>query len=51
MQAWDIAVTPDGPVPLEVNDVGSLFLPQMADQRGLYEAEEFRAFIRRLLPA
>jgi hypothetical protein len=50
MQAWDIAVTPDGAVPLEVNDVGSLFLPQMADQRGLYEVEEFRAFIRRLLP-
>jgi hypothetical protein len=51
MQAWDIAVTPQGPMPLEVNDIGSLFLPQMADQRGLYEAGEFREFIRRELPA
>ena len=51
MQAWDIAVTPDGPMPLEVNDIGSLFLPQMADQRGLFEADEFRAFMRRVLPA
>jgi hypothetical protein len=51
MQAWDVAVTPEGPMPLEVNDIGSLFLPQLADQRGLYEADEFRAFVRRVLPA
>jgi hypothetical protein len=44
-------VTPEGPIPLEVNAVGSLFLPQMADERGLFEAGEFRAFIRRALPA
>jgi hypothetical protein len=50
MQAWDVAVTPEGPMPLEVNAVGSLFLPQMADACGLYEAREFRAFIRRVLP-
>jgi hypothetical protein len=50
MQAWDIAVTPDGPMPLEVNAVGSLFLPQMADARGLYEADEFRALVRRVAP-
>jgi hypothetical protein len=51
MQAWDVAVTPEGSMPLEVNDIGSLFLPQLADQRGLYEADEFREFVRRVLPA
>jgi hypothetical protein len=44
MQAWDVAITPDGPVPLEVNEVGSVFLPQIADQRGL-DDPEFRQFI------
>jgi hypothetical protein len=44
MQAWDVAITPEGPVPLEVNEVGSVFLPQIADQRGL-DDPEFRRFI------
>ena len=35
VQAWDIALTDDGPVPLEVNVVGSLFIPQLANQSGL----------------
>lgn len=35
MQAWDIAVTPTGPIPLELNEDGSVFLPQTADQRGM----------------
>ncbi len=35
MQAWDIAVTPTGPIPLELNEEGSVFLPQTADQRGM----------------
>jgi hypothetical protein len=35
MQAWDIAFTPEGPIPLEINFIGSLFLPQTADQRGI----------------
>jgi len=49
MQAWDIAVTPRGPMALEVNDVGSLFIPQLGDQRGLYEASEFREYLARVL--
>jgi hypothetical protein len=44
VQAWDIAPTSKGPVALEVNVFGSLFLPQVAAQRGLYEGE-FRAFV------
>jgi hypothetical protein len=47
MQAWDVAVTPDGPVALEVNEVGSVFLPQVADGRGMND-EEFRAYVARV---
>lgn len=35
MQAWDIAITDAGPLPLEVNIVGSLFIPQLVNQQGL----------------
>lgn len=45
MQAWDIAITDDGPVALEVNVVGSLFIPQLLSQKGLLEGE-FRDFAR-----
>lgn len=34
IQAWDVALTDQGPVFLEVNIVGSLFLPQIAFQEG-----------------
>jgi hypothetical protein len=44
MQAWDIAIAEEGPMPLEVNEVGSVFLPQIADQRGL-DDPEFRLFV------
>jgi hypothetical protein len=44
MQAWDIAIAEEGPMPLEVNEVGSVFLPQIADQRGL-DDPEFRQFV------
>jgi hypothetical protein len=47
MQAWDVAVTPDGPVALEVNEVGSVFLPQVADKRGMND-EAFRAYVARV---
>jgi hypothetical protein len=45
MQAWDIAITDDGPTVLEVNLVGSLFIPQLLTQRGLLEGQ-FREFAR-----
>jgi hypothetical protein len=46
MQAWDIAVTPDGPVALEINEIGSVFLPQIADRRGMND-DAFRAYVAR----
>ena len=39
IQAWDMAITPDGPLALEVNEIGSLFLPQIAFQAGLNQGE------------
>lgn len=45
MQAWDVAITDAGPVTLELNIVGSLFIPQLVNQRGLW-SDEFRAFIQ-----
>ena len=37
----------EGPVPLEVNDVGSVFLVQTVDQRGMYD-RPFREFVARV---
>lgn len=39
IQAWDIALTSKGPMALEVNVFGSVFLPQIAMQQGLLEGE------------
>ncbi len=47
IQAWDIALTDKGPVFLEVNIVGSLFLPQIATQKGFLN-EKVKAVIKRL---
>jgi len=44
IQAWDIAPTSEGPMALEVNENGSLFLPQIATGSGIYQGE-FRAFM------
>ena len=44
IQAWDIAVTSKGPLPLEVNVFGSPFLPQIANDGGLLQGD-FRTFI------
>lgn len=45
MQAWDIAITDQGPVAIEVNVVGSLFIPQVVKQKGILDGE-FRDFLR-----
>ncbi len=39
IQAWDVALTENGPVFLEVNVVGSVFLPQLAHQRGFLDEQ------------
>jgi hypothetical protein len=44
MQAWDMALTNDGPMPLELNIIGGFDLPQLSAQAGIYEGE-FRAFL------
>lgn len=44
MQAWDIAVTDEGPYLLELNIGGDFLLPQLAHGRGLLD-EEFRSFL------
>ncbi|MEQ9608852.1 MAG: sugar-transfer associated ATP-grasp domain-containing protein [Kiloniellaceae bacterium] len=44
VQAWDIALTSRGALPLEVNVFGSPFLPQIANDAGMLQGE-FRAFI------
>jgi Sugar-transfer associated ATP-grasp len=36
MQAWDIAITDDGPIPLELNVAGNLFIPQLVSRKGLW---------------
>jgi hypothetical protein len=46
MQAWDVAITPAGPIALELNVEGSVFLPQAADQRGMGD-QSFREFLAR----
>lgn len=47
IQAWDVALTDRGPIPLEVNVVGSLFIPQLIRQRGLL-TEEFHGLVHKL---
>ena len=47
IQAWDVAITDAGPVPLEVNVVGSLFIPQLIRRRGLL-TEEFQELVHKL---
>lgn len=39
LQHWDIALTPQGPVALEVNVEGSIDLHQIAGFRGVYDGE------------
>src|SRR3546814_17168936 len=48
LQAWDIAITDSGPVPLEVNVVGSLFIPQLLKQQGLWAGDFRRSEGRRV---
>lgn len=45
MQAWDIALTDSGPVPLELNVIGSLFIPQLVAQQGLWSGD-FQQFVQ-----
>jgi hypothetical protein len=47
IQAWDVALTDRGPIPLEVNVVGSLFIPQLIRQRGLL-TDEFLGLVHKL---
>lgn len=42
MQAWDVALTDNGPVALEVNIAGNLFGPQLVTQKGLWTDSIFR---------
>jgi hypothetical protein len=46
MQAWDVALTPEGPVLLEVNVNGGMRLPQLAADAGLYRGD-YKAFLHR----
>ena len=47
VQGWDVVVTEDGPLLLELNMVGCADLHQIADHRGLRD-EVFNAFVREL---
>ena len=47
MQAWDIAITDEGPIPLEVNVAGNLFIPQLVSQKGIL-SDQFHEFVRSL---
>ena len=44
LQAWDIAMCPDGPVVMEVNIGGDLNLPQLATGAGILDGR-FRGFL------
>ncbi len=44
MQAWDVALTDQGPALLEVNIIGGLDLPQLALGEGIYEGH-FQRFV------
>ena len=44
-QSWDIALTPEGPVVVEVNTGSAFNLPQLATGRGML-TDRFRAFLR-----
>ncbi len=46
VQAWDIALTNRGPVFLEVNNNGSLFLPQLAYQKG-FRDDNYEFFLQK----
>lgn len=46
MQAWDMAICPTGPIPLEVNIVGGVDLSQQAHGAGIYD-DELRDFLRK----
>lgn len=45
LQAWDVAVTPAGPVLLEINGAGDFSMPQRAEGRGMLDPE-FREYLR-----
>jgi Sugar-transfer associated ATP-grasp len=47
MQAWDMALTTEGPIPLEVNEEGSVFLPQVVDGHGMND-QAFREYRRQV---
>jgi Sugar-transfer associated ATP-grasp len=47
VQAWDIAITDDGPIPLELNAPGSFFLPQLVSDEGIWSGD-FRTVIQTL---
>ncbi len=49
IQAWDVAITPEGPVPMEVNNIGSLWVPQTVDDRGLLADADFRRAMARVV--
>ena len=45
LQAWDVAVTPAGPILLEINGAGDFSMPQRAEGRGMLDPE-FREYLR-----
>lgn len=44
-QGWDLAITPDGPVIMEVNNGSSFVISQVSSGKGLYDLQ-FREFIQ-----